>query len=437
MGMRVLVIGAYGLIGGYVVARLLAEGHAVTGVGRDVAAAARSLPQVRWARLDMATAAVEDWRPLLSDVQAVVNCAGALQDGPRDDLAAVHRDGVGRLVAACVQAGVRRLVHVSAAGVAADRGLGAQGDRFNDTKLATETLLRASGLDWIILRPGLVLAPAAYGGSALLRGLAALPGVLPVVHADATVQVVAATDVALAVARAVLPGTAAGRSIDLVHDEPVTLAGVVLSLRRWLGLPPVPLWHVPAGVARLAAKGADALAWAGWRSPLRTATLDQLRGGIAGDGRAMERELAIRPLSLADMLVAYPAGVQERWFAKSYFLKPAMLAMLAFFWALSGVVGFCRVPEATAVLTRAGMAQTPATLFVLLGSAIDLALGVGVVFRRRTKAALLGMVAVSGAYMLGGTLWRPDLWLDPMGPFLKTLPAAMLALAALALLDER
>ncbi|MEA1649606.1 SDR family oxidoreductase [Nitrospirillum sp. BR 11164] len=437
--MRVLVIGAYGLIGGYVVARLLAEGHAVTAAGRDIEAASRTLPparwpQMRWARVDLATATVEDWRPLLADAQAVVNCAGALQDGPRDDLAAVHRDGVARLVAACVQAGVRRLVHISAAGVAADRGLGAQGDRFNDTKLATETLLRASGLDWIILRPGLVLAPAAYGGSALLRGLAAFPGVLPVVHAGATVQVVAATDVARAVAKAVLPDTPAARSIDLVHDEAVTLADVVLTLRSWLGLPPARLWHVPAGVARLAAKGADALAWAGWRSPLRTATLDQLRGGIAGDGRAMERDLAIRPLSLADMLAAHPAGVQERWFAKSYFLKPAMLAL---FWILSGLIGFCRVPEATAVLTAAGMARMPATLFVLLGSAIDLALGVGVVFRRRTKAALLGMVAVSGAYMVGGTLWRPDLWLDPMGPFLKTLPAAMLALAALALLDER
>ncbi|WP_044563645.1 SDR family oxidoreductase [Azospirillum sp. B4] len=435
--MRVLVIGAYGLIGGYVVARLLAEGHAVTGAGREIAAAAQRLPQVRWARIDLATAMVRDWLPLLAEVDAVVNCAGALQDGPRDNLAAVHRDGVARLVDACVQAGVRRLVHISAAGVAAHRGLGTQGDRFNDTKLATEDLLRAGDLDWMILRPGLVLAPAAYGGSALLRGLAAFPLALPVVHADATVQVVAATDVARAVAMAIRPDTPPRRAIDLVHDQPVSLADLVVTLRRWLGLAPAPLWRVPAGVARLAARGADALAWAGWRSPLRTATLDQLRGGIAGDGQAMERELGLKPQSLMDMLAAYPAGVQERWFAKSYFMKPAMLAMLSFFWGLSGLIGFCRVPQAAAVLTTAGMAPGPATLAVLLGSTADLALGIGVVSRRWAKTALVGMVLVSAAYMVGGTLWRPDLWLDPMGPFLKTLPAALLALAALALLDER
>ncbi|MBB6252698.1 SDR family oxidoreductase [Nitrospirillum iridis] len=435
--MRVLVIGAYGLIGGYVVARLLGEGHAVTGAGREVGAAARAVPQVRWVRIDMATAGVDDWLPLLADAQAVVNCAGALQDGPRDDLIAVHLDGVARLAAACVQAGVRRLVHISAAGVAAGRGLGRQGDRFNDTKLATEALLRASDLDWIILRPGLVLAPAAYGGSALLRGLAACPLVLPVVHAEVPVQVVAATDVALAVARALRPETAARRGIDLVHAEPVTLADLVITLRRWLGLAPAPVWRLPPALARLAARGADALAWAGWRSPLRSATLDQLRGGIAGDGQAMMRELGLAPLSLADMLAAYPAGVQERWFAKSYFLKPAMLAMLSFFWIVSGLIGLLRVPQAAAVLTAAGLAPGYAAGAVLLGSAADMALGVGVLFRRRTKAALLGMVLVSVVYLAGGTLWRPDLWLDPMGPFLKTLPAAMLALAALAVLDDR
>ena len=57
--------------------------------------------------------------------------------------------------------------------------------------------------------------------------------------------------------------------------------------------------------------------------------------------------------------------------------------------------------------------------------------------RRSAQVALLGMVAVSAAYLLGGTLLRPDLWADPLGPFVKILPGAVLALAALAILDER
>jgi uncharacterized protein YbjT (DUF2867 family) len=37
--MRVVVVGAYGLLGGYVTARLLRDGHQVVGVGRDTRAA--------------------------------------------------------------------------------------------------------------------------------------------------------------------------------------------------------------------------------------------------------------------------------------------------------------------------------------------------------------------------------------------------------------
>lgn len=47
------------------------------------------------------------------------------------------------------------------------------------------------------------------------------------------------------------------------------------------------------------------------------------------------------------------------------------------------------------------------------------------------------MLVVTAGYLIGGALVRPDLWLDPMGPLLKSIPAAFLALAALTTLDER
>ncbi len=36
-------------------------------------------------------------------------------------------------------------------------------------------MVAGSGLDWIILRPGLVFRPTAFGGTAMLRGLAGFP----------------------------------------------------------------------------------------------------------------------------------------------------------------------------------------------------------------------------------------------------------------------
>jgi len=360
----------------------------------------------------------------------VVNCAGALQDSPRDNLRAVHVHACAALYAACAARGVRRVIHVSAAGVAPGRGTA-----FNDTKLAAETGLKALDLDWVILRPGLVLAPAAYGGTALLRGIASFPWVMPVDRPDAIVQAVWVDDVALAVSRALAPDAPSRLSLDVVYDEPTTLGEILVALRAWLGLAPAPLLRVPsATVARIA----DAIAALGWRPPLRSTTVAQLSGGVTGDPAPLLRRLGIRPLRLAEFLARWPSGVQERWFARLYFLKPAALAGLIIFWLASGVIGVTGgFHGAVAILTAAGVAPRAAQLIVIAGAICDITLALTACFRRGAPWALKGMLAVCAAYLVGGSALRPDLWLDPLGPFVKIIPVMLLALMTLAVLDER
>jgi uncharacterized protein YbjT (DUF2867 family) len=430
--MRIAVIGAYGLVGSYVSARLAAEGHAVVGVGRDIAAARRRFPALEWQRADLATASTADWTALLAGVEAVVNCAGALQDSPRDDLRAVHVEGVRRLTEACAAVGVRRFVHISAAGVAPGRGT-----TFNATKLEAEALLAESPLDWIILRPGLVFGPAAYGGTALLRGLAGFPGVTPVVFGDSLIQVIGTDDLADAVALCLAPEAPTRVSLDLVHAEALTLLDLVGRLRGWLGLPPAPTLRLPTVLARLTAAASDGLAWLGWRSPMRTASLEQLRMGVRGRSDDAAR-LGLVPRSFDALLAASPSGVQERWFARAYFAKPAILACLFCFWLMSGLIGLTvGFDAAVAVLTASGMTAGLAAGAVVGGSLVDIALAVLLAWRPTAGRALQGMLLVTAGYLIGATLLRPDLWLDPLGPLVKSIPAAFLALAALATLDER
>jgi hypothetical protein len=40
-------------------------------------------------------------------------------------------------------------------------------------------------------------------------------------------------------------------------------------------------------------------------------------------------------------------------------------------------------------------------------------------------------------YAVAGTILRPDLWAEPLGPFLKIMPILVLHFAALAILEER
>lgn len=430
--MRIAVIGAYGLVGSCVSARLVAEGHAVVGVGRDIAAARRRFPALEWQHADLATASVGDWTAVLAGVEAVVNCAGALQHSPRDDLRAVHVDGVRRLTEACVSAGVRRLVHFSAAGVAPGRPTA-----FNTTKLKAEKLLAGSPLDWIILRPGLVFGPTAYGGTALLRGLAGFPGVTPVVFGDSLIQVIGTEDLAEAVARCLAPDAPTRVSLDLVHGEALTLIDLVARLRGWLGLPPARTVRLPTMLARLTAAASDGLAWLGWRSPMRTASLEQLRMGVRGRSEDAAR-LGLVPHSFGALLAASPSGVQERWFARAYFAKPAILACLFGFWLVSGLIGLTvGFDAAVAVLTASGMPVGPAAGAVICGSLVDIALALMLAWRPTAARALQGMLLVTAGYLIGATLVRPDLWLDPLGPLVKSIPAAFLAIAALATLDER
>jgi uncharacterized protein YbjT (DUF2867 family) len=97
--MKVLVVGATGLIGSAIVARLWSEGHEVIAAARRPSP---SGPSVRTLRVDFRELAKpEQWRPLLAGVDAVVNCAGVLQDGPGESTAAAHSFGPAVLFEAC------------------------------------------------------------------------------------------------------------------------------------------------------------------------------------------------------------------------------------------------------------------------------------------------------------------------------------------------
>jgi uncharacterized protein YbjT (DUF2867 family) len=374
-----------------------------------------------------------DWTTLLAGVDAVVNCAGALQDSPRDSLQAVHLDAAAALYAACVSKGVRRVVHISAIGVKAGSDTA-----FGQTKQAAEVLLKALDLDWVILRPGLVLAPASYGGSALLRGLAGFPLLVPALFPDRIVQVVSAEDVAEAVARAIAPGASARMSLDIASVEKTTLGEILTALRAWLGFRPAPLAPVPAALVGAVALAADAIASLGWRSPMRTTSIAQLKAGIAAEEDSVEAVLGFKPTSLGQMLAGWPSGVQERWFARLYFLKPVALIVLIGFWFASGAIGLTvGFPRAVAALAAVAAPLAAAKAMVIGGAILDMVLAVLACARSTAPAALVGMVGVSAAYLIGATVLRPDLWADPFGPLIKVVPGAILALAVLAIMDER
>lgn len=66
-----------------------------------------------------------------------------------------------------------------------------------------------------------------------------------------------------------------------------------------------------------------------------------------------------------------------------------------------------------------------------------MALGLAILWRPWAKRAAVGMVGLSGGYLLGSVVVAPDLWADPLGPMVKVLPGMALAALVWLLMEER
>jgi uncharacterized protein YbjT (DUF2867 family) len=425
----VLLLGAGGLIGSAVLARLVAERVSVrAGVHRR--GQQPTLPDVVWRTLDLAALVEpEQWLPHLKRVEAVINCAGALQG---ESLLAVHVDGVRALYAACERSGVRRVVHISAIGV--DRGVLSE---YSATKRAGEEILMMTSLDWVVVRPSVVVGRSAYGGSALFRGLAALPVMLEMPDAG-PMQVAQLDELVATIVALSKDGAPARIALDVAGPERLTLPEIVASFRRWLRLKPALRLRVPRWLAATGFALGDFARWLGWRPPLGSVARRELARGAIGDPSAWQQLMGFAPTALSTALAREPASVQERWFARLYFLKALVFGVLALFWIGTGLISLGPGwEEGLSYLREGGISEGLARVGVIAGALADIAIGLGLAMRRTARGALWVAIAISVFYMIAASFVLPRLWLDPVGPMLKIWPIVVLHLVALGLIDDR
>jgi uncharacterized protein YbjT (DUF2867 family) len=429
--MRVLIIGGTGLIGSAIVAHARSEGYEVVVLARGVPAAfvANGLS---WLKADLARLTLpQQWLEHLRGIDAVVNCAGILQDAPGENPRQVHSEAVRALVSACQTVGVRRFIHFSAVGV--DREAPSA---FSRTKKEGDGWVASSDLDWVILRPSVVLGRAAYGGSAAFRGLAALP-VLPMLPETGLLQVVQLEDVIATVMFFLRKEAPSRVSLELVGPERLSLSAVVGLYRQWFGWRPARRLVLSPWAAAILYRLGDIAGWLGWRPPLRSNARLELRRGAIGDPGPWAALTGIRPRRLAQALAAAPASVQERWFALLYFLKPTIIAVIALFWTITGLLSLGPGYANGVDLMQQGGAGRLSGPSVIAGGLADLAVGIAIFFRRAAKYALWAGMALAVFYALMGTLLLPRLWIEPLGPLLKIWPIVLLMAVALAVLRDR
>lgn len=244
---KILVLGGTGFVG-RAVCELLARQHPEL----RVVVPTRRLKHARllWPlpTVQTVTADVHDdatLTGLVARVDAVVQLVAILH-GNQAGFDRVHRQLPQRLAAACVAAGVPRVVHVSALGAGADAP-----SRYLRSKAAGEAALREAGLDLTLLRPSVIFGRH----DRLLNLFASMQAVLPVVPlaaAGARFQPVWVKDVAAAIVAALGRPDSVGQCYEAVGPQVWTLAELVRLAGRLAGHPR-PVLPLPAALARVQA----------------------------------------------------------------------------------------------------------------------------------------------------------------------------------------
>jgi uncharacterized protein YbjT (DUF2867 family) len=360
----------------------------------------------------------------------VINCAGVLQDSPWD-ATSVHSKGAAALFEACEAMRVERVIHFSAIGVERETPTA-----FSATKASGDQVLMQRNLGWIILRPSVVIGRPAYGGSALVRGLAAWP-ILPRAGEQGPLQIVLLEDVVRTVRFFLGEKAPARLALDVAGPERLTFTEIVQRFRRWFGWNPARLIAAPRWTMRIAYALGDFVGWLGWRSPIRSTAMREIVRGAIGDNGRWRQVTGIEPRRLDDFFADEPPGVQEKWFALLYFIKPLLFAVYAGFWIGTGLISLGPGYDIGVSLMQEGGAGALSGPSVIAGGLADIVIGLGIAFRRTSKLALLGAIALTMFYVVTGTLLLPRLWEDPLGPMWKIWPVLVLNFIALAILDER
>ena len=225
---KILVLGGTGFVGRHLCQELARRQCRVTVPTRN---ASRAQPARPPPGLELVPADVHDEATLARLVpghDAVVNLVAILHGSP-SGFERVHVELVKKVSRACADAGVARLVHVSALGASKDAP-----SMYQRSKAAGEAVLQESGLDWTVLRPSVIFGEGDQFLTVFARLQAVLP-IMPLAGADTLFQPVWVGDVVDAIARCLQQGDTAGRTYELCGPERYSLRELVQLAGRLSG----------------------------------------------------------------------------------------------------------------------------------------------------------------------------------------------------------
>ncbi len=300
----VTIFGGSGFVGRYVAHRMARAGWRVRVAVRRPNEAMYVKPYGDVGQVEPLLCNVRDeasTRHAIEGADAVVNCVGILQETKFQSFEDVHVDAAGLIARLSAEAGISKLVHISALG--ADAGAESV---YSETKAEGDALVLQAMPDAVILRPSVMFGTEDRFFNRMAE-FSRLSPVLPLFGADTKFQPVYVNDVAAAVETAITSDVAGG-IYELGGPEVVSLHDLAKGAMEVAGRRRI-LLDVPFWFARMKAWGFEMIEkLTGGLIPAML-TRDQLKmlqvDNVVNEGVAGFAELGIEPTAMESVLDSY------------------------------------------------------------------------------------------------------------------------------------
>jgi len=232
--MKIAITGGTGFVGRHLARELTAQRHTVVLIARgrdDRDPAIRSLPGATFAPIGLGdTDALAD---AFAGCDGVAHLAGINRELGTQTYQAVHVDGTRRVVEAAGRAGVPKVALLSFLRARPDCG-----SAYHESKWAEEELVRGSGLDFTILKAGVIYGQGDHMLDHLSHALHTFPVFALVGMTERPVRPVAVEDVARVLAASLVHGRLARRTVAVTGPEEMPLGEAVRRVARAVGRAP-------------------------------------------------------------------------------------------------------------------------------------------------------------------------------------------------------
>lgn len=240
--MKIAITGGTGFVGRNIARLLAGVGHEVVLIarGRDrTDLSLRDLPRTTLCPLGLDDSA--KLARAFSGCNAVVHCAGINRELGGQTFKRVHVEGTRRVVEAARAAEVRKLVLISFL-----RARPGCGSPYHESKWAAEELVRGSGLDFTVLKCGVIYGAGDHMLNHLSHAFYSFPLFAFVGFKDEPIRPNAVEDVARIVQAAVLNGALSKKTVPVLGPEELTLREAVRRVAQVTGrrplMFPLPVW---------------------------------------------------------------------------------------------------------------------------------------------------------------------------------------------------